>query len=179
MISNRVRTIALASLMGLASFTPAIADDDDDWGRGWGMGWMMHRMMGMDMEDMSERIEGRLAFLKTELKITDAQMAAWDKLADALRKTAETHGDMMKSHMQEMRDGSFFKKPLPDRLTFMETMMSARLEQVKSVHAAVDELYATLSDDQKKEADKIALPMMGMGMGMGRGMGMGGGMMMP
>jgi hypothetical protein len=38
----------------------------------------------------------------------------------------------------------------------------------------VDELYAALNDDQRKEADKIALPMMGMGMGRG----MGGGMMM-
>ena len=132
--------------------------------------------VGMDMDDMAERIEGRLAFLKTELKITEAQTPAWDKLATALRTTAETHGAMMKSHMQEMHDGGFFKKPLPDRMTFMETMMSARLEQVKSTHAAVDELYATLSGDQKKEADKIALPMMGMGMMGGRGMG--GGMMM-
>ena len=176
MLLKTVRTAALASLMAFASFTPAIAGDDDDEGRGWGIGTMMRHMMGMDMDDMAERIEGRLAFLKTELKITEAQTPAWDKLATALRTTAETHGAMMKSHMQEMHDGGFFKKPLPDRMTFMETMMSARLEQVKSTHAAVDELYATLSGDQKKEADKIALPMMGMGMMGGRGMG--GGMMM-
>lgn len=30
--------------------------------------------------------------------------------------------------------------------------------------AAFEELYGVLTDDQKKEADKIALPMMGMGM---------------
>lgn len=176
MLLKTVRTAALAGLVTFASYVPAMADDDDDWGRGWGMGWMMHRMMGMDMDDMSERIEGRLAFLKTELKITEAQTPAWDKLATVMRNNAETHGAMMQSHMKEMQDGSFFKKPLPDRLTFMETMMSTRLEQLKTVHAAVDELYATLSDDQKKEADKIALPMMGMGMMGGRGMG--GGMMM-
>jgi hypothetical protein len=29
---------------------------------------------------MLERIEGRLAFTKTELKITDAQAAAWNQL---------------------------------------------------------------------------------------------------
>jgi hypothetical protein len=172
MTTKTFRTMALAGLMALASMTPALADDDDD---RWSMGWMMRHMMGMD--DMSERVEGRLAFLKTELKITEAQTPAWNKLADSIRTTAATHGAMMKSHMEEMRDGSFLEKPLPDRLTFMETMMSARIEQVRSVHAAVDELYATLSDDQKKEADKIALPMMGMGMGRGMG-GMGGGMMM-
>jgi gamma-glutamyl phosphate reductase len=171
MTTKTFRTMALAGLMALASVTPALADDDEE---RWGMGWMMRHMMGMDMVDMSERVEGRLAFLKTELKITEAQTTAWNKLADTIRTTAATHGAMMKSHMEEMRDGSFLEKPLPDRLTFMETMMSARLEQVRSVHAAVDELYAALNDDQRKEADKIALPMMGMGMGRG----MGGGMMM-
>ena len=45
--------------------------------------------------------------------------------------------------------------------------MSTRLEQVKQVKAAVDKLYATLSDEQKKAADDIVLPMMGMGMGRG------------
>jgi len=41
-----------------------------------GQGWMGNTMMGpgmMPMMDPSQHIEGRLAFLKTELKITDAQ----------------------------------------------------------------------------------------------------------
>lgn len=176
MLDKPFRPIALAALLGLATAAPAFADDDGNGGMG--MGMMMGRMMGMDMEDMSKHIEGRLAFLKTELKITEAQTAAWAKLADTLRNTAETHGKMMQSHMQEMHDGSFLKKPLPDRLAFMETMMSARLEEIRSVKAAFEELYGTLADDQKKVADQIALPMMGMGMMMGRGMGMGRGMMM-
>jgi hypothetical protein len=177
-LSKSLRTLAFAGLLATASFAPAMAeDDDDDGGHSWSISRMMQNMMGMDMGDMSERIEGRLAFLKAELKITEAQTPAWDKLAGLLRGSAETHGAMMKSHREEMRDGSFFKKPLPDRLVFMETMMSARLEQVKSTRTAVEELYATLSDEQKKEADSITLPMLGMSMG--RGMGMGGGMMMP
>jgi hypothetical protein len=160
-------------MLALAGVTPAMADDDEDsWG--WRMGWMMRHMMGPDMNDMSERVEGRLAFLRTELKITEDQMPAWDKFAKAVRSTSETSGAMMKSHMEEMRDGSFLEKPLPDRLAFMETMMSARLEEVKGVHVAFTELYATLTNEQKKEADKIALPMMGMGRSMGGGL-----MMMP
>lgn len=171
MLDKPFRPIALAALLGLATVAPAFADDDGNGGMG--MGMMMGRMMGMDMEDMSKHIEGRLAFLKAELKITEAQTAAWAKLADTLRNTAETHGKMMQSHMQEMHDGSFLEKPLPERLTFMETMMTARLEQIRSVKAAFEELYGVLTDDQKKEADQIALPMMGMGMMMGRGMGRG------
>ncbi|MEZ5926272.1 MAG: Spy/CpxP family protein refolding chaperone [Hyphomicrobiaceae bacterium] len=178
MLNKSLRNVAFASLVALSSVSPAMAEEDDnDWRPSWGMGRMMQGMMGMDADDMSERIEGRLAFIKAELKITEAQTPAWNALADLLRNTAETRRAMMASHREEMRDGSFFKKPLPDRLTFMETMMSAHLEEVKSIKAAVNELYGTLSDDQKKEADSIVLPMMGMGM-MGRGRGMGGGMMM-
>lgn len=168
MFHQLLRSLALAGMLALAGTLPAIADDDDDgWNPSWSMGRMMRHMMGMDMNDMSDRVENRLAFLRAELKITEAQSPAWDKLAGVIRSTAETHGGKMKSHMAEMRDGSFFKKPLPDRLTFMEAMISARLEQMKSVHVAVDELYAVLTGDQRTEADKIALPMMGMGMGGG------------
>jgi hypothetical protein len=40
------------------------------------------------------------------------------------------------------------------------------------VKAAVDKLYAMLDDNQKKTADDIVLPSMGMGMGRGMGCGM-------
>jgi hypothetical protein len=36
---------------------------------------------------------------------------------------------------------------------------------VKAVGAAVEKLYAKLSDEQRRAADDIVLPMMGMGMG--------------
>ncbi len=37
---------------------------------------------------LGEHIEGRLAFLKVELAITDAQSAVWETFADALRAHA-------------------------------------------------------------------------------------------
>ena len=47
---------------------------------------MMRMMMGQGgMPMMAKRIEGRLAFLKTELKITDAQLPLWDAFARAMR----------------------------------------------------------------------------------------------
>src|SRR5258705_197158 len=36
----------------------------------------------------SERVEARLAYIKTALKITDAQQPQWNTFADALRKQA-------------------------------------------------------------------------------------------
>jgi hypothetical protein len=44
---------------------------------------------GMGGMAMIDHVEGRIAFLRTELKITDAQNAAWNTLADALRANAK------------------------------------------------------------------------------------------
>lgn len=186
---------AVALVLALA--VPALADDDDDrdwrhWGYGqmmmmggnmgqWGMGGpMMGRwggmggpMMGYGPDAMLDRIDGRLAFIKTELKITEAQNAAWDELAGAIRTTAGSHNDMMRSMMEEFESGALEKMTLPDRLTLQETHLGARLEEVKTLKAALEKLYAVLDDDQKAAADEIVLPTMGMGMGRMRGYGPG------
>ena len=60
---------------------------------------MMRMMMGADgmpdmrtMAAMAGHVEGRLAFLKTELKITDAQLPLWDAVADVIRANARSMG---------------------------------------------------------------------------------------
>jgi hypothetical protein len=172
---------AVCSLLILS--VPATADDRDDqrgWWGGWGMHSMMGRggrggggrgcMMGYGPDALLDRVDGRLAFLKTELKITDAQSEAWSSLAQTIRINSEAHNAMHREMMKEMHDGDFFDKPLPDRLVIQETHLEARLQQVKNVKEEVEKLYAVLDDDQKKSADEIMLPMMGMGCGMGGGM---------
>lgn len=133
-------------------------------GRGWNMwnGWGP-RWGGPDA--MTDRVDGRLAFLKTELKITDAQTPAWNKLADAIRKSAATRTERMHGRWS----GNDAGKSLIERLEAHEQFMAARLEEIKQIKVAWTDLYQGLSDSQKKEADEIVLPMMGMG---GPGMGM-------
>lgn len=172
--------VAVCSLLILSS--PAVADDNDSspgWWGSWGMHSMMGRgdrrgrgrdcMMGYGPNTLLDRVDGRLAFLKTELKITDTQSEVWSSLAQTIRINSETHNAMQRQ-MMEMHDGEFFKKPLPDRLIIRETHLETRLQQVKNVREEVEKLYAVLDDGQKKSADEIMLPMMGMGCGMGRGM---------
>lgn len=172
-------TIFAASLAGAG----AQSNNQRGPGSGWGMGMMMGGqmmgrgymggygpMMGFDSDGMLDRIDGRLAFIKAELKIRDDQVAQWDALAQVIRDDAEVHNDMMRSMMEDMHGGSYFEKPLPERLTVMETHMEARLEQIRAASEAVNALYAVLDDDQKKTADEVVLPVMGMGMGMGMGM---------
>ena len=43
-------------------------------------------MQMMGQNGMAGHVEGRIAFLKTELKITEAQQPLWDGVADATCK---------------------------------------------------------------------------------------------
>ena len=111
----------------------------------------MGRMMGM-----VQHVEGRIAFLRTELKITDDQSAQWNAFADALRANArrmtEMHGMM----------GQGASPSAPERLDHMEKMMAGMLEAARSTKAALAPLYAVLSDEQKKTADTLLQGPMGM-----------------
>ena len=53
-------------------------------------------------------------------------------------------------------------KTLPERLEVQEQLVSARLAEIKQSKGSLTNLYAVLSDAQKKEADDIVLPMAGM-----------------
>ena len=127
---------------------------------------MMHvgqGMMGGSTDGMLDRIEGRLAFLRTELKITGAQMPQWNKLTEAVRASAKNMNERMQARMSEQEQAA----TLPERLERREQLMTARLEEVKQVKGALNELYASLTEEQKKEANALVLPMIGMdGMGM-------------
>ena len=122
---------------------------------------MMRMMMGRDgmsmMGAMARHVEGRLAFLKTELKITDAQLPLWNAVADAMRANAKTMGDIAGGMM-----GSSQTATLPDKLALREKMMTAHLEALRKFKAAVDPLYAALGDEQKKTADELLIGPMGM-----------------
>jgi len=121
-------------------------------------GSMMMRMMSM-----ADHVEGRIAFLKTELKITDPQMPQWNAFADALRANARRMGEMQKTMMQSgMLDQGGASMSAPDRLDRMERMMTAMLDAVKATNSALAPLYAILTDEQKKTADQLIHGPMGM-----------------
>ena len=133
-------------------------------GGGMPMRGMMRMMMGEDempgmrmMAAMAGHVEGQLAFLKTELKITDAQLPLWDAVADVIRANARSMRSMAEGMM-----GSAQTAALPDRLAAREKMMSAHLEALRKFKAAIDPLYAAFSDEQKKTADELLMGPMGM-----------------
>jgi hypothetical protein len=122
---------------------------------------MMRMMMGQGgmggMPMMAGHVEGRLAFLKTELKIIDAQLPLWNAVADAIRADATSMGEISGGMM-----GSSQTATLPEKLALREKMMTRHLEALHRLEAAVDPLYAALSDEQKKTADELRMGPMGM-----------------
>ena len=125
---------------------------------------MMEKMMGSHMSmpgmgatsgtaDVTDRIEGRIAFLKAELEITDKQMADWNVLADALRSSRQHLVEARKYLVPDDKANS------PDRMERYERHLTERLEAVKSARTSFARLYPTLSDSQKQTADTILVPL--------------------
>jgi LTXXQ motif family protein len=102
---------------------------------------------------MDEYVDGDLAFLKTELKISEAQMPQWNAFAEAFRSERQKTASLCREAMdqaKEMRSAS-----LPDTLKKAEDQLSGRLDSLRTMEAALGPLYASLSKDQKKTADQI------------------------
>jgi hypothetical protein len=108
-------------------------------------------MMGMMMgAGTSTFAEGRIAFLKAELAITDAQKAAWETYAETLKKNLQG----MQAMRQTMAKVMEAKTPV-ERLDAHIAAMDGRLASLKEVKPALAALYGTLSDEQKKKADQV------------------------
>ncbi len=137
--------------------TPPKADTQCE--PGMGMMCMMGRRMAMGEPVMEQRAQRHLAALKAELKITDGQAKAWDDFAAAVTAAAKAMTEQRKAMMEKAGTAT-----LPQRLDLHEAMLASHLEQLRKTKAAASALYAVLSDDQKRVADKSAL-----GMGMMRG----------
>src|SRR5689334_17142944 len=70
-----------------------------DWGQGGAMGWWRP-------DGTLDRLDGRLAYIKTELKISPEQGAAWDEFAGAVKSSARSHNDMMLAMREAFETGS-------------------------------------------------------------------------
>lgn len=101
-------------------------------------------------EDLPSYSEGRLAFLKTELAITDAQKSLWDAYARALRANFQSLHDMQRTMKTRMSDMT----PVA-RLDAHLIAMHSRLKMLEDVKPSLGALYAALSADQKKNADQL------------------------
>ena len=125
----------------------------DMMGQGWGRG-----MMGMGCPMMAPGgdgeaatfADGRIAFLKAELKITDAQKEVWESYAQSLKNNLET----MKGMHQTMLAALEAKNPVK-RLDVHIAAMETRLAALKQMQPALSKLHAALDEGQRRIADEV------------------------
>ena len=121
-----------------------------------GGGMMSPDMMGMGpgtmmgQEDLKAMVEGRLAYVKTALSITEEQATAWKAYEDAARADVQSMQTAHQAMMTAVQSGSAI-----DRMQTHITMMQARLDAMKVLEPAAETLYQALTPEQKKKADTL------------------------
>jgi hypothetical protein len=122
------------------------------YGPGYGPGMMGGcPMMGIAADGQTSTFaEGRVAFLKAELGITDAQKTVWDAYAGTIKGNLQN----MQGMWQTMKAVLEAKTPA-DRLDAQIIGMEGRLAALKEIKPALAALYAALSDEQKKKAHEV------------------------
>jgi hypothetical protein len=117
-------------------------------------GMPMMGMMGpgaMPMWDIGEHLEGRIAFLRAELGITETQAPKWGVFVQALRDSASKLKQVQAAAMQPAAGSIGYLQ----RAELQEQWLGARLEAVKAVKTAFAGLRAVLSEEQKKTAEAL------------------------
>jgi len=101
---------------------------------------------------MSRHVEGRIAYARAELKITDAQTPLWNKVADTMRANAKTMDDLFAGMK---RDPNAPRPNAVERLEMRSQMAAVRAQGEQQLLAAFKPLYDSLSPEQKKAADEL------------------------
>jgi hypothetical protein len=95
-------------------------------------------------------VEARIKDLHKRLKITDAQKAQWDALAQVMRDNAQALVDLEKQRTSDTQSMSAV-----DIVKSYASVIEAHEAGMKKFIPAFEALYNSLSDTQKKTADAL------------------------
>ena len=107
----------------------------------------------------SERVEARLAYIRTALKITDAQQAQWNAFAETLRNQARAADQRMQDFRAQREQGATRERP--NAIARLEREQQRHAESATRINerlAVQRPLYAALSTEQKAIADEVLAP---------------------
>ena len=106
----------------------------------------------------SERVEARLAYLRTALKITDAQQAQWNAFAETLRNQARSADQRMQEFRAQREQGARERPNAIARLEREQQRHAASAVRINELLTVQRPLYLGLSDEQKAIADELLAP---------------------
>jgi len=118
-----------------------------------------HRFMERPFWGPTERVEARLAYQKTALKITHAQQPQWDAYANFARKQAQEMEQRFKSRRSDKRWHEGRHRPNAiERLERTQSFLAQGVTRINALLAVEKPLYAALSPEQRKVADVVLNP---------------------
>ena len=118
----------------------------------------------------SERVEARLAYLHTALKITDAQQSQWNAFAETLRNQARTADQRLQEFRAQHDQNRTRERPNAiARLELEQQRHAALAARINERLAVQRPLYAALSSEQQAIADELLAPRRHHGGRFGRG----------
>ncbi len=107
-----------------------------------------HHVIGRMMP--GQFVDGRIAFLKAELKITPAQDTQWQQVAAAMHENAKALDEKI-SGARQSRTGMDAVR----RLELREQFAKVRADNDARLLAAFKPLYASLSPEQQQMANQL------------------------
>jgi hypothetical protein len=110
-----------------------------------------------------ERIEAELAYLKTALKLSQAQTAGWERVADVLRAQARRRDDEIRARRaayEKNRKNTInaVDSSLIDGLEYIQREKSAESDDLVKLLAVLKPFYAMLTNQQRAIADQTICP---------------------
>ncbi len=108
----------------------------------------------LSASELSAFADERVVLLKKELAITSAQDSVWGEYAKALKHNLET--------LQSLRGELKAKKGPKSALESYDLRIAAldgRVASLKELKPTLTTLYGTLSEEQKKKADRVLIPL--------------------
>lgn len=109
----------------------------------------------------SERVEARLAYLKTALKITDAQAPQWNAFAGVVRSHAKQADQRMqerRARMEQAKGSERQRATAIERLERRQQFLATAAARSGELLTVQKPLYAALSPEQKQVADELLAP---------------------
>ena len=140
-----VRSVAIAALMGATMLaTPLTATH--------ALAQAAATPASATAADMKgETVEQRITTLHAELKITPAEEAQWNNVAQAMRENASAMEKLVAAN----------RTTPPQSMTAVQDLQSyqkfaqAHVDGLKNLTSAFSSLYDSMSDPQKKNADQV------------------------
>lgn len=95
-----------------------------------------------------EHTEARIKELQSVLKITEAQEKLWDNLTQVMREDAKEMDALTENKAEKTKNMNAV-----EWMKFHSQITETRSNQMKKFIPPFEELYASMSDEQKKNAD--------------------------